>query len=172
MRLTKAKYLSDSEFKELNRIINQYMDTNPRDCLLLKFAITMGARAQEILNVRIKDLADGSVYIETLKKGVPRELPVNKKFYKQLMKYIAPRRDDPGARVFPISYQRLDQIWRHYRPVEKKFHSLRHSFAIRLYKKTKDIHLLKYSLGHKSLINTQIYMDYFYTQSELRKAML
>jgi integrase/recombinase XerD len=37
------------------------------------------------------------------------------------------------------------------------FHSLRHTFAMRLYSETKDILLVQRMLGHKSLTNTLVY---------------
>jgi integrase len=74
--------------------------------------------------------------------------------------------------LFPITYNRLRQIWDLYRPVQKKFHSLRHTFAIQLYKKTKDIRLVQVALGHRNVMNTMIYADYVYSQTELRKLIL
>ena len=82
------------------------------------------------------------------------------------------QRPDLQKHLFPISYPRLVQIWQHYRPVHKKFHSLRHTFAIELYKKTKDIRLLQMALGHRNIANTMIYADYVYSQTELRRLLL
>ena len=75
-------------------------------------------------------------------------------------------------RIFPISYIRFHQIWDKYRPCHKKLHSLRHTFAIRLYKKTKDIRLVQFALGHRNIANTMIYADYVYSQEELKKLIL
>jgi integrase len=169
LKLTKAKYLLDHEYKKLVEITDKYMKENPRDCLLLKVAMETGARAQEVLNIKLEDLNDGSVYIHGLKGSNDRELPLRKTLYNGLLRL---RKDHGDERVFPISYPRLDQIWRKYRPVEKKFHSLRHTFALRVFKKTNDINVVKSALGHKSITNTQVYMDYVYTQRELRKAIL
>jgi integrase len=169
VRLTKAKYLLDHEYKKLVQITDKYMKENPRDCLLIKVAMETGARAQEVLNITIGDLNDGSVYIHGLKGSNDRELPLRKTLYNGLIKLQEKHGED---RVFNISYPRFDQIWRKYRPVEKKLHSLRHTFALRVYKKTNDINVVKAALGHKSIVNTQIYMDYVHTQRELRKAIL
>lgn len=169
MRLTKAKYLLDHEYKRLVEITDTYMKDNPRDCLLLKVAMETGARAQEVLNIRLGDLNDGSVYIHGLKGSNDRELPLRKTVYNGLLKL---QKEHGGERIFTITYPRLDQIWRKYRPVPKKFHALRHTFALRVYKKTNDINIVKAALGHKSIVNTQIYMDYVHTQKELRKAIL
>jgi len=75
-------------------------------------------------------------------------------------------------KIFPITYNRYRQIWEMYRPTHKKLHSLRHTFAIELYKKTKDIRLVQFALGHRNITNTMIYADYVYSQQELRKLIL
>lgn len=168
MALTKAKYLLDDEYRRLEDITTRYMATNERDCLLLKLAMATGARASEILAVRKCDLVDNSVYIRGLKGSNDRELPLKRPLYQKLQRYAA---GVEGELLFPIGYRQFCTIWHHYRPVEKKLHSIRHSYAIRLYKRTKDIHLVKTALGHKSLLNTQVYMDYVYSQTELRRAI-
>lgn len=168
MAITKAKYLLDDEYRRLEDITSRFMTTNERDCLLLKLAMATGARASELLNVRKSDLVDNSVYIRGLKGSNDRELPLKRPLYQKLQRYAA---RVEGELLFPIGYRQLCHIWHHYRPVKKKFHALRHSFAIRIFRKTKNIHIVKTALGHKSLLNTQIYMDYVYSQTELRRAI-
>ena len=73
--------------------------------------------------------------------------------------------------IFKITYIRFYQIWKDYRPCNKGIHSLRHTFALNLYKKTKDIRIVQQALGHRSLNSTLIYQSYQYTISELRKAI-
>jgi integrase len=77
-----------------------------------------------------------------------------------------------SGRIFPISYQRLYQIWDHWKPCKKKLHSLRHTFAIELYRRTRDLRLVQMALGHKSINNTMVYADYIYTQEELKKLLI
>jgi len=36
-------------------------------------------------------------------------------------------------------------------------HSLRHTFATRLYRKTGDLHLVQRALGHRQITTTEIY---------------
>ncbi len=99
-----------------------------------------------------------------------REIPVEASLFEDLEVYSrALSLDSP---LFDLSYHRLRQIWCEYRPVQKKFHCLRHTFAIRLYKKTRDIRLLQVALGHRNVANTMIYADYVYSQTELRRLIL
>lgn len=166
--LNRSKYLLDPEFERLEIVLDSFMDRSPRDCLLITLALKTGARAQELLNLTTKDLNDHeeSIFIRGIKGSNDREIPLKSTLYKRIRNLR-----DEGP-IFPITYKRLFQIWQLYRPVPKKFHSLRHTFAIRLYRKTKDIRLVQVALGHRNITNTMIYADYLYTQQELRKLIL
>lgn len=172
--LNKNKYLLDPERNKLEELLQQFMPTNRRDCLLLSLALKTGARAMEILNLELEDINehDQSIFFRGIKGSNDRELPIASKIFQNLMYYINNERQADNQLVFPISYNRLRQVWEFYRPTHKKFHSLRHTFAITLYKKTKDIRLVQFSLGHRNITNTMIYADYVYSQQELKKLIL
>lgn len=169
--LNKNKYLLPQELERLEKILNDYMDSDPRDCLALMLALRTGGRAQEILNLQKSHLNpyEESILIHGLKGSNDREIPIRSSLFKKLMTYV---NTVPGEHLFPITYNRFRQIWEHYRPVPKKLHALRHTFAIQLYKKTKDIRLVQVALGHRNVMNTMIYADYVYSQTELRKLIL
>lgn len=169
--LNKNKYLLDPEIERLEKVLDTYIDKNERDCLLLQLALKTGARAQELLNLRKSDLNqyDETVYIRGIKGSNDREIPLKHDLFLKLKKHAEVQSADL---IFPISYNRFRQIWEHYRPIEKKLHALRHTFAIRLYRKTKDIRLVQVALGHRNITNTMIYADYVYSQQELRKLIL
>ena len=167
--LNRNKYLLDSEVERLDHILDSFKEKDPRNCLLISLGLHTGARAQELLNLSGEDLndQDESVFIRGLKGSSDRELPLRRELYRRL------RADLPlTGPLFPICYHRLYQIWQQYRPVTKKFHSLRHTFAIRLYRKTKDLRLVQVALGHRNITNTMIYAEYVYSQQELRKLIL
>jgi len=169
-QLTKEKYLSDVEYQHLMSILKRFMPTCRRDCLLIALAALTGARATEILNLEKQDFDtnEGSVFIRSVKGGKDREIPLADWLVRELRIYLT----DKDGRIFGITYQRFQKIWCNYRPAKKKLHSLRHTFAIRLYAKTKDLRLVQYTLGHRSISNTLIYAEYHYTQSELRKFLI
>ena len=170
--LNKNKYLLDPEFNHLEMTLQRYKLKEPRNCLAIQVALKTGARAQEVLNLRKSDLNpyDQSVFITGLKGSSDREIPVEESLFEDLELYARSKNlDDP---LFDMTYHRLRQIWCEYRPVQKKFHCLRHTFAIRLYKKTRDIRLLQVALGHRNIANTMIYADYVYSQTELRRLIL
>lgn len=169
--LNKNKYLLPNELAHLERLLEDRLEGDPRNCLALLLALKTGGRAQEILNLRKSSLnhEDQSVLIEGLKGSNDREIPLRKDLFKALADYA---RTVEGDALFPITYNRFRQIWDQYRPAAKKLHSLRHTFAIQLYKKTKDIRLVQVALGHRNVMNTMIYADYVYSQTELRKLIL
>lgn len=169
--LNKNKYLLDPEYDRLIHILDSFKDKDARNCTLFWLLLHTGARAQEILNIRVDDLNtfDESVFIRGIKGSNDRELPIPSWLFKRLMNET---KNSDQQILFPITYNRLRQIWEMYRPVHKKLHSLRHTFAIRLYRKTKDLRLVQVALGHRNITNTMVYADYAYSQQELRKLIL
>lgn len=167
--LTKDKFLNEEEVEHLEALIER---NDCRDSILIALGLYTGGRAQEILNIRKKDLNvyDRSVLIHGLKNSRNREIPLSKKIFSRLLKQAENKGDEDL--IFDISYERLNQIWQVYRPASKKtFHSLRHTFALNLYKRCKDIRLVQTAMGHKSINSTMIYQTYHHTVSELRRAM-
>jgi len=169
--LNKNKYLLDPE---VDRLLGNLAPLGPeeeRNSIMLELALRTGARAQELLALRTADLNayDRTVFIHGIKGSNDRELPIPTKLFERL--HVLSQAAEQGE-IFPIGYHRLRQIWDWYRPCPKKFHALRHTFAIRLYRKTKDLRLVQVALGHRNITNTMIYADYVYSQQELRKLIL
>ena len=167
--LNKSKYLLDPEYERLIYILKSFLHKDHRNCILFFLALNTGARAQELLNLEKKDFDsyEETVFIRGLKGSNDRELPLPSWLFREVQHLFALE-----ERIFPFTYNRLLQIWQLYRPVHKKFHSLRHTFAIRLYKKTRDLRLVQVALGHRNITNTMIYADYIYSQQELRRLIL
>lgn len=169
--LNKNKYLLEPELEKLNSLLNSYMESDTRNCLLLLLALKTGARAQELLNLKKIDINmyEESILIRGIKGSNDREIPLKHDVFRLLKKYSDSQN---SQELFSITYSRLRQIWEFYRPVPKKFHSLRHTFAIQIYKKTRDIRLVQVALGHRNVMNTMIYADYVYSQQELKRLIL
>lgn len=169
--LNKNKYLLEAETDRLHYILESFKNKDARNCTLLWTLLHTGGRAQEILNLRPEDLNtyEQSVFIRGLKGSNDREIPLPAWLFPRLEQEVSRAQENL---IFPITYNRLRQIWELYRPVHKKLHALRHTFAIRLFKKTKDLRLIQVALGHRNITNTMIYADYVYSQDELRKLIL
>jgi len=171
MKLTFDKCLDDDEYEALVNTIKFAPIT--RDKIMIQLALATGARAQEILNIRKKDLMTKtkSVRVYGLKGSFDRDIPLRPELFSSLQNL-------PTEKLFPISYQRLYQVFQDFAPrkhaLDKKlktFHCLRHTCAIRLYKRTKDVKAVQMILGHKDLRNTMIYVDFVYSQEHLREIM-
>lgn len=169
--LNKTKYLLPPEVEKLRSLIEDHQLRDPRNCFLLSLGLRTGARASELLLTQKSDLNtyDESIFVRGIKGSNDREIPLHSQFFRVLHSWSETQ---TGNRLFPICYHRLYQIWDLYRPVHKKFHSLRHTFAIELYQKTRDLRLVQVALGHRNITNTMIYADYVYSQQELRKIIL
>ncbi len=171
--LTKDKFLTASELEHLKHTLNACWDKDPRNATLISLSLNSGARPSEVLAIRRQDLnpETNSILFIGLKGSRSRELPVPFALFQRL-EYLA-KDLQPMDRIFPVALRTYQKVWDHYRPCQKKgVRSLRHTFAIQLYKKTKDIRLVQMALGHKSILNTMVYADYVYNQEELQKLLL
>ena len=166
--IDRYKYLSDDEHIRLTRVLETF---ECRDTLLIELALNTGARASELLSIKQSELndKDQTVMIRGAKGSNDREIPLRPDLYERVRLYCT---NNPGQNVFDIKYRRLDQIWQFYRPNNKKFHSLRHTFAINLYKKSRDLKLVQVALGHRAISSTMVYADYVFKTEELRKLIL
>lgn len=162
----------EQEQFELNKILESTKGKYHRDVTLMYVLLYTGARATEALRLRPSDLNlhDETIFITGLKGSNDREIPVPS----WLFSMVKQESDNSGGNgpIFNISYSRLRQIWEMYRPVKKKLHSTRHTFAINLYKRTKDLRLVQVALGHTNIQNTMVYAEYVYSQEELRKLLV
>lgn len=173
MSLNKSKFLQDDELKNLESTIHRQWDKEPRNAALLSLAFHSGARPSEILAIRKQDLnpQNNTVMFIGLKGSRIREIPIPHKLFQRLESLSKDLK--PSDKIFPMALRTLQKVWDEYRPVPHKgIRSLRHTFALRLYIKTKDILLVKTALGHKSILNTMVYADYVYNQEELKKLLL
>lgn len=169
-QMNKEKFLSDSEYARLRLMVRK--DTR-RYAILLKLYMFTGARAHEGLAVRFKHLDKDtkSVFIIGLKGSSDREIPLPPWYFLQLYNYAKKRCKTPESKIFPFCYTILNRIWHFYRPVKKRFHSLRHTIAIKVFKDTRDIKLVQILLGHRSIKNTMVYLDYVYSQNEMKRIL-
>lgn len=169
-QLTSQKFLAPREYQHLVRVLRK-LPVSHRDRLIIQLGLETGARPSELLGIRKTDLfkSSKSVLIRGLKGSSDREIPLKPALFAYLKRHAEKSETEL---VFDIGYHRLRQIWDWYRPCAKSLHSMRHTFAIRLYQKSKDLRLVQFALGHRSISNTMIYARYNYSQSELRRVLL
>lgn len=151
-QLTPKKYLSPHEETMLRGVLKKCKE---RDEVYFLILLETGARMTEALNIQPSDLnpRETSVYIHGIKGSRDREVSLSKALYARIE---ALSKNGPP---FPFTASNADRLWRWIRPVAKKCHALRHTFAVNLLSHTKDLHIVNYALGHKNIQNTMIYLD-------------
>lgn len=171
--LTPDKFLSEEEFQKFSQDLERWYPSDPRNSLIFQLLLNTGARPSEILNLTHNDVIHDykGVFLTGLKGSNSRVIPLPEALWIKLLVYV----DSAAAGqplLFPIAYNTLGQIWRNWRPAKKTLRSTRHTFAVRMYKHTRDLRLVQKMLGHKWLSTTEIYLDFIYSQEEFRKAIL
>ncbi len=131
----KNKYLLEAEDDRLHHILGSFQYKDTRNCILLWMLLHTGARATGDFELgrRTSNTYEQSVFIRGLKGSNDREIPLPDWLFRKIESEAAQAKDV----IFPITYNRLRQIWTLYMPVTRSFMPLRHTFAIRLFKKTK-----------------------------------
>lgn len=160
--ITPDKYLSTNEDALFLKRVEE-LDKLLRLALLVCYYT--GCRASECLNIESEDLRfdRGSVVIRGTKGSRDREVALPRPIIKELLELRT-------GTLFPFGYRWLEMNFKKCLP-NKNLHSLRHSFAVRLYRQTKDIKLVQYALGHQNIRNTMIYTDLDLAE-DLHRALL
>jgi integrase/recombinase XerD len=152
-----------------------------RDRAILAIAVSNGARASELLGVRMSDLDWGDQLVRVARKGSQAQqwLPASPDAFTWLLLYLAdlgiPLRPDEqvwqtlrrrdrgdGLRRQPLNYEALRGVFRRVNAVlgaNWSMHDLRHSAALRMARDEKlSLRDVQEILGHAHLSTTQIYL--------------
>ena len=170
------------EIKILLFLPDESYETGLRDKVLLSFMYATGARAQEICDLKVRDLRiDGTTASVTLtgKGSKTRQVGITMKLASTLQNYITYRHIEsfPNRHIFSsqthehMTVSCVEGIYKKYVTLAKKKHpelfladsypphSMRHSTACHLLEAGVDIVTIKNILGHASLQTTQIYAE-------------
>lgn len=173
-KLTRDKYLVDEEFKRLLYVAKTRPHVHAfRDYTALATAGLTGVRAMELLHLRVEDLAriDERPAILRVTRAKRRAfvqedvgLPVTAALALQkYLRLLPPDEKRPWDRVFPLTTRQLGRLFKLYARLaglnsRYSIHALRHYRGLKLYAETKDVLLVKESLGHSKLETTMIYV--------------
>lgn len=167
-----SKFLS---VEEDQAFLNTLESDTTRNGLILLILRLCGMRVGELLSLRPCDLNPSSQTIRvTASKGsADRELPLPDDVFNRLQQHIAERQCGETQLIFNITTEQVRRIWQYYRPggCKKKLHSLRHTFAVDTYRRTRDILLVKAVLGHRSLQTTMIYQEFIHSSADFKKVL-
>jgi integrase/recombinase XerC len=156
-----------------------------RDRLIFELLLGTGIRLGSLvgLNVGDVDLQAGTLHIRT-KGGGEERVFLNPALVRRLGRFlreVAPEDNSGphvplfrsqsgrrlGARQIQLRFAALCRKAGITRPVS--VHSLRHTFATRLYQKTGDLYLVQRALGHRHITTTEIYAKV--SDASLRRAI-
>lgn len=125
--------------------------------LLLGSGIRLGSALA--LEARDVDLERGELALRCTKGDIPTTVPLSRAVRDHLRSYLAGRSDGPLFPMCARHAQRRLSHWCKRAGVDQRVspHSLRHSFAIRIYRKTRDLLLTQQALRHRSIASTTVY---------------
>lgn len=137
-----------------------------RDEVMVLIGFYMGLRVSEIVGLNVEDLDFATRQAIIRGKGDrERYVPIHKCLVPVLIDWIGERTSGPmfptpvAERIAPESvawrYERLGKLAG--LPSKLKTHTLRHTAATRLLRKTKNLPLVQRFLGHAQIANTVIY---------------
>lgn len=183
MKKAKGKeraFFTPGEIKILLELPNPENNTGPRDKVLLSVMYASGARAQEICDLRIRDIrfSDGKAVLHIVGKGrKARQVQIGKSPAAMLENYIKRRSLEGKADRHVFSSQThehmtvscVEAIFQKYVSMAKEAHpemfksdsypphSMRHTTAVCMLEAGVPLPVIKSFLGHAQLATTEIY---------------
>lgn len=184
MSETTIKFLHDWEKEQLFNVIAMDQSThNIRNKAIFYIAEYAGLRASEVGLIKVTDfnMYKQEIYIKRLKNSNPNTLRIlERPVLNALIDYLDYREaagiTHPNLFISqkgkPISRKTLDMIMKRYcteagiSPDKAHFHVLKHTRAVALADLGLDTKEVQYWIGHKSIKNTEIYLQFTSKQQE------
>lgn len=141
---------------QIEQLLSYYKDQ--RNSLIIFLFLNTGIRISELTNIRIENINFEEKYIEIkVKGGYFRNIYINEFLKERMILYIGNKK---SGLLFNLKRRQIHNIV--VIPMKElgysgSAHTLRHTFATQIYRKTKDILLVKELLGHSNISSTQIY---------------
>lgn len=138
-----------------------------RDRVLIELMLATGVRLSSALALAVEDvdLERGTLLLREVKGGRQERVILGAQARQLLREFLADRTSGPvfrakaGTRITARHAQRRFRHWREQAGIQEAVtpHSLRHAFAMQLYRQTGDVLLVKSALGHRSITSTLVY---------------
>ena len=171
---TPPTFLADAEVRRLLKCLTGRIgDLAKRDRVLIETFLGTGIRLQELvaLDMDDVDLDSKHLRIRRAKGGQPQVKFLNTHLRGILRGYLQWRKkqgadtcaalfiSQRGTRLSPRQVGYRFAHWLQEAGIEKAItpHSLRHTFATRLYSRTGDLLVVQRALGHRNIATTEIY---------------
>ncbi|MCS3613380.1 tyrosine-type recombinase/integrase [Salinibacter ruber] len=171
---TLPKILTEEETDRLLAQPNQRYFGPHRDYLYMRLMLKAGLRASEATALRPEhiDLMSGKLMVREGKGAKDRTLWIGEDLLEELQGWMDRRQEKaPGAGHLLPTSKGTQVATAHLRRSVKRYarkagidevdrvspHTLRHTFATRLYRETSNIRMVQKALGHSDLSTTMIY---------------
>jgi site-specific recombinase XerD len=168
------KILTEEETDRLLSEPNQRYFGPHRDYLYMRVMLKAGLRASEATALRPEhvDLMSGKLMVREGKGAKDRTLWIGEELLEELQGWMDRRQEKVGDSEYLLPTSKGTQVaTSHLRRSVKRYardadieevervspHTLRHTFATRLYRETGKIRLVQKALGHSDLSTTMIY---------------
>ena len=182
-----VKYFNEKQIKLLRRTAREQAEideqkgnvTGIREWIVIDLLTSTGMRVSEAANLRCGDLkigySESKIYVREGKGRVSGHVVINGSLKKRLKAFLSWKRalgEDSGDDDYlfvgqrgPWTSQAIQQIVKKYlKKLDlyekgKSVHALRHSYAVELYSKEKDLRVVQKQLRHVSIQSTLVYAD-------------
>ena len=153
---------------EIEKILETVSVRRARTFLVFNTLAKTGCRVSELIAITPNDIITQFRQIVIHGKGGKiRNVDVPPDCILPLNIYIKQKRIKVNERIFPVTRHAINQLTKRYANTNP--HTFRHSYAVELLQKTKNIRYVQLQLGHTSLSTTQIYLRYMDYKEDKKK---
>lgn len=193
-----VKYYSRNQIKLFRRVVREKAElanlrknkTAIKEWAAVDLLTCTGVRVGELTTLRCGDIQTGygesSIYIRDGKGGRSRTIEIPSSLKTHLNNFLKWKKEQ-GEHVNEDALLFIGQrgawsvqavqalVKKHLKLIgiyqlEKSVHALRHSYAVELYRKCKNLRIVQKQLGHASITTTQIYADV--TREDIQKQIV
>ena len=134
----------------------------PRDRLIVRLIYATGVRVSELCAMQIEaiDLDDGVIRVVG-KGNKERTVFLDDATADAIDEFIGGRTSGPlfvGYGQRPISTRTVQLLFKKYAPEGVTPHTIRHSYASELYRRSRNLRVVQENLGHTSIKTTEVYL--------------
>ena len=159
------KILSNNE---INNIIDKAASERDRTFMIINTLAKTGVRVSELIAITPQDILFDEKQIIVRGKGDKiRNIDVPNDLLILLRIFLKNKRVRTNKRIFPVT---RDAVYKMTKKIAKTNpHTFRHSYAVELLRKTKNIRFVQVQLGHKTLSTTQVYLRHMDFSEDKKK---
>ena len=153
---------------EINKIIEKASSEKSRTFMIINVLVKTGVRVSELLSITVNDILMEEKQIIIRGKGDKiRNIDVPSELLYMIRIYIKNKHLKGRKRLFPLTRDAVYKICKNVANINP--HAFRHSYAVELLRKTKNVRYVQTQLGHKTLDTTQVYLRYMDFSEDKKK---